>query len=237
MAIDETTEERAARARKRQDKRTPFLINEADARLYPNTELMRKRPGYRLYHGDPKADLATRKRFLLGLTQRREVKYDASADALPEFDLNTAGVDEILTFATEQYGVVLDPNLPIARLRRKVFDLSQMSDEQLLHEIGTGGPAVGAADALNLASGTGDEPPVDETREPNELAEIARQVAQRQATEGPASAAIGGGLGVGALGRSPDPGKALEPAAPTRGGRQPRGQNAGKAVPAGAAAA
>jgi len=235
MAIDETTEERAARARKRQDKRTPFLINEADARLYPNTELMRKRPGYRLYHGDPKADLATRKRFLLGLTQRREVKYDANADALPEFDLNTAGVDEILTFATEQYGVVLDPNLPIARLRRKVYDLSQMTDEQLLHEIGTGGPAIGAADALNQANGTSDEPPP--VGEKNELAEIARQVAQRQAAEGVPGAAIAGGLGGGALGRVPDAGKALESAPPTRGGRQPRGQNAGKAVPAGAAAA
>lgn len=228
MAIDETTEERAARARKRQDKRTPFLINEADARLYPNTELMRKRPGYRLYHGDPKADLATRKRFLLGLTQRREVKYDASADALPEFDLNTAGIDEILTFATEQYGVVLDPNLPIARLRRKVYDLSQMTDEQLLHEIGTGAPVVAEAGQLVESSGTSDDG--------GELAAIARNVAQRQAIEG-ASLPTGGALGGGALGRVPDAGRALESAPPTRGGRQPRGQNAGKAVPAGAAAA
>ncbi len=57
MAIDENTEERAAQSRLRQDKRTPFLINETDARLYPNTKLMRQRPGYRLYHGDPRASL------------------------------------------------------------------------------------------------------------------------------------------------------------------------------------
>jgi hypothetical protein len=231
MAIDETTEERAARARRRQDKRTPFLINEADARLYPNTELMRKRPGYRLYHGDPKADLATRKRYLLGLTQRREVKYDAGAEALPEFDLNTAGIDEILTFATEQYGVVLDPNMPIARLRRRVFELSQMTDEQLLHEIGTGAPVVAAAGQQALGAGTGDEPAGGD-----ELAKVARQVAQRQAAEGASLPPSGLGLG-GVLGRVPDADKALEPPPPTRGGRQPHDKHAGAKREAGTPAA
>ena len=212
MAIDETTEERAARARRRQDKRTPFLINEADARLYPNTELMRKRPGYRLYHGDPKADLATRKRYLLGLTQRRDVVFDPEAAKAPEFDLNTATVDEMMTFATEQYGVVLDPNMPVAKMRLRVYELSQMTDEQLLAEIGArSGPAIGAQDAANQADGTADQ---------DDPAAAAARVG-----------ALGGGLGL------PQPvGQPIESAAPLRGGRQPRGQNTSKKAPAADAA-
>lgn len=228
MAIDENTEERAAQSRLRQDKRTPFLINEADARLYPNTKLMRQRPGYRLYHGDARASLADRQRYLLGLTARREVAYDPAADQAPAFDLNTAGLDEILSFATEQYGAVLDPNMPIAKLRRRVYELSRLSEEALRAELsGNRASAVDARDPTDASDGTADEP--------NELAAIAQKVAQ--AGIPPVLTNAVGGLG-GGLGRGqPDPGKPIDTPPALRGGRQPRGETAGKKRSAGVPAA
>lgn len=156
--IDERDEERAATARHRQDKRTPFLIRESDAMLYPNTALMRKRPGFRPYHGDVRASLNDRQRYLQGLTARRDVKFDPEANKPEEFDLNAAGIEEILTFATEQYGVVLDPRLPLGKLRAEVYRLSQLSDEQLIHEIGGKGPAVDAQAAETASEGGADDP-------------------------------------------------------------------------------
>jgi len=114
-----------ARMRGRQDKRTPFLINQDDGRLFPNVPLVAKNPKYRPYHGDPKASLAERMAFLAGHTSsaRRRVVLD------PEpFNLSKATADEIVAFAMEEYGAALDADKPIDELRAECYQLSQLPE-------------------------------------------------------------------------------------------------------------
>ncbi len=127
MKMDANTEQRVsdARAKHRQDKKTPFLIRD-DGMLYPNTPLMRRNQRFRPYYGDVKASLADRMRFLAGLAARREVVYNPEPEA--PFDIGTASVDDLLNFAVEQFGRVLDPSKPVKKLREEVFALSQMGD-------------------------------------------------------------------------------------------------------------
>lgn len=196
MRMDDNTEQRVsdARGKSRQDKKTPLLIRD-DGVLYPNVPLVRKNPRFRPYYGDPKASLDDRMRFLAGLSKRREVVYNPEPEA--PFDIGKASVDELLTFSVEQFGRVLDPNKPLAKLREEVYMLSQLPEQEL-----TGG--AGQTDS------EGGEP------------DIAAAVAVAPAVAG--------------LGMPPE-GQAIEPTAPLRGGRQPRGSNAGRQRQAGAPAA
>lgn len=128
--MDDVTEERASNARARskkhaQDTKVPFLIRD-DGMLYPNTPLVRRNPRFRFYYGDPKASLSDRMRFLAGLSKKRDVIYNPEPDE--PFDIGKAGVDELLAFAVEQFGRVLDPNKPLKALREEVFALSQLPD-------------------------------------------------------------------------------------------------------------
>ena len=222
-AITEQDESRAAerRSRLRQDKNTPFLINEEDARLYPNTKLMRKREGYRLYHGPANASLEDRKRYLLGLSARRGVTYDAEPE--PDFDLNTADLEALMTFAQDQYGIVLDSSKPLSKLRKQVFDLSQLPEHELIEAVAAAGrpdPRVADADEE-------DDPVPRETVAPGDPAEIASRVAKTQAVTGTVAHGLGLGLGGAPVlqERTQAPGAAVTPKAANRGGRQPR--NAG----------
>jgi len=124
-AIDENTEQRIAdaRGRKRQDKNVPLLIRD-DGMLYPNVPKVRERSGtkFRPYHGDPKATLEQRKRYLLGLAPARPVAFTE-----PEpFDIGKADADELVQFAQEQYGELLDPSKPVKFLREAVLQLSRL---------------------------------------------------------------------------------------------------------------
>lgn len=128
--MDDVTEERASNARARskkhaQDTKVPFLIRD-DGMLYPNTPLVRRNPRFRFYYGDPKASLSDRMRFLAGLSKKRDVIYNPEPDE--PFDIGKAGVDELLAFAVEQFGRVLDPNKPVKALREEVFALSQLPE-------------------------------------------------------------------------------------------------------------
>lgn len=135
--IDAATEQRIAesRSRLRQDRTVPLLIRD-DGMLYPNTKLVAKNPRFRPYHGDPKANLQDRLRFLQGFAGKRDVVFTQPDEP---FDIGQADADALAAFAMEQYGAVLDPAKPIGVLRKQVFDLSQLPD----------GPAAEAApDAL-----------------------------------------------------------------------------------------
>ena len=209
MRIDESTEDRMSEARTRskkhaQDKRVPFLIRD-DGMLYPNTPLVRRNPRYRPYFGDVNASLADRMRFLAGLSKRREVVYNPEPEA--PFDLASAGVEEILLFAQEQYGRVLDPTKPLKKLREEVFALSQLPDQALTGD-------VPEADAVPTGALDDDDAAI------KRAAALAAQ----------AGVGLGGGL-------AQEPGRAIEPPVPLRGGRQPRGSNAGTARAAGTKAA
>jgi len=117
-----------ARSRTRQDKRTPFLINQDDGRLYPNTALVAKNPKYRPYHGDVRASEAERMAYLAGreTSTRRKVVLD------PEpFNLSRATADEIVSFAMEEYGAALDADQDINDLRAECFKLSQLPEMEV----------------------------------------------------------------------------------------------------------
>ncbi len=123
--IDAATEQRIAeaRARQRQDKAVPFLIRD-DGMLYPNVPKVRERSGakFRPYHGSPKATLDERLRYLKGLAPARPVTFTE-----PEpFDVGTATADELVQFAQEQWGELLDPSKPLRQLREAVMQLSRL---------------------------------------------------------------------------------------------------------------
>lgn len=123
-AIDQATEQRIAerRAKQRHLQNPPFLIHTEDGRLYPHTKLSATNPKYRPYHGDPKATLDDRMRYLKGLAGKRQVVFSEPDEP---FDIGTADADSLVMFAMDQYGVGLDPAKPLAELRRKVADLAK----------------------------------------------------------------------------------------------------------------
>jgi hypothetical protein len=221
-AITEQDESRAAerRSRLRQDKSVPFLINEDDARLYPNTALMRKRQGYRLYHGPAQASLEDRKRYLLGLSARRGVTYDPEPEA--PFDIGTADLEALMTFAQDQFGIVLDSSKPLSKLRKQVFDLSQLPEHELIEAVA----AAGRPDPRMEPADDDADPVPRETPAAGDPAAIASAVAKAQATAPAGRMGLGGSAVL--QDRTQAPGAAVTPKAPNRGGRQPR--NAG--VPA-----
>lgn len=128
--IDAATEQRIAdrRARLRQNQSVPFLIRD-DGMLYPNTVLVARKPNFRPYHGDPKATLTDRLRYLQGLGAKRAVSYTPEPEA--PFDIGAADVDALAEFAQEQYGAILDTSKPIKTLREQVYKLSQLPDPAL----------------------------------------------------------------------------------------------------------
>lgn len=124
ISADQESNLAASRARTRQDKKTPFLINVDDARLIPNTPLNAKNPKYRPFLGDYRASEAERVAFLksggMGIGKRTVVMPSADEP----FDIGKAQKDELITFAYEQYQAVLDPSTDIRTLRKKVAELA-----------------------------------------------------------------------------------------------------------------
>ncbi len=113
----------ARRSRLRQKKDPPLLIRD-DGLLYPNTDLNAKKARFRPYHGDAKASLDDRMRYLSGLGAKRAVVFTP-----PEpFDVGLADKDALLQFAQDQYGAVLDSSKPLNKLREEVFNLANLPD-------------------------------------------------------------------------------------------------------------
>ncbi len=127
MKIDDNAEEKIAKARRRQSRDCPLLINE-EGRLIANMPLIAKKPNWRPYRGDPKASLEDRMRYLQGLGQRRAVVFEQPEEP---FNLGTATADEIVSFAMEQYGAALDVDMPIDQLRQRCYQISQLPAQDL----------------------------------------------------------------------------------------------------------
>jgi hypothetical protein len=214
MRMDANTEQKMsdARAKHRQDKQVPFLIRD-DGMLYPNTPLMRRNPRFRPYIGDVRASKADRMRFLQGLGAKRAVVYKPEPEE--PFDIGKATLDQLLNFAMEQFGRVLDPNKPIKKLREEVFALSQLPDP-----LSPEADAILAAGAQTAAAA--DQDGEDEDDDP--------AIARAAALAGQQQAAVVGALGL------PE-GQAMEAPKPLRGGRQPRGTTPGAPRVAGTKAA
>lgn len=113
-----------ARARARQDKRIPFLIHMDDARLIPNVEKLRKHPKYRIYTGPVGAGEAERKAWLNSMSGNGAMHRAVVTESKP-FDISKATVDELVAFASDQYGVLLDPKEHHNKLRSQLRKLAE----------------------------------------------------------------------------------------------------------------
>ncbi len=126
MAIDEQLEQRVAehRSKTRQNKAVPYLIRD-DGILMPNTPLIARKQNFRPYHGDIAASLEDRMRYLQGLgSKRRVINSAVAADDEAPFDIAKATRDDLITFAQEQYGEILDPALHLNKMRSIVAKLA-----------------------------------------------------------------------------------------------------------------
>lgn len=111
------------RSTKRQDKTNPFVINIHNARLMPNTKRLREHKDYRVYGGKHDDSLEVRQRWLKGAGRMIQQVVDSTANAAP-FDVGTATAEDLVMFAYENYGKVLDAKLPPKKLREAVKELA-----------------------------------------------------------------------------------------------------------------
>lgn len=120
-------EDAAGRSSKRkQDKANPMVIHIENGRLMPNTPNLRKHPMYRVYGGALDAPLAERMKWLAGMMRMpRKVINTAPADV---FDIGTATAEDLVVFAMEEYGQVLDAKLPIKKLRTRVAEFAAAAE-------------------------------------------------------------------------------------------------------------
>jgi hypothetical protein len=124
--IDENFEARVAddRGRTRQNKDVPFLIRD-DGLLLPNVPLIAKKANFRPYRGDVKATLAERLEYLKGIPGRRRViNTSAQADEEAPFDIAKATKDELIKFAEEEFGEIVDPATHLSKIRSMVAKLA-----------------------------------------------------------------------------------------------------------------
>ena len=114
-------------SKKRQDRENPMVINIHDGRLMPNTPRLRIHKDYRVYTGPIDASEPDRMKWVAGaLKQRAAVVTNSRADE-DIFDLGAASKDDILVFANENYGKVLDPQTDIRTLRKIVMQLAEQA--------------------------------------------------------------------------------------------------------------
>ena len=110
---------------KRQDGAAPLLINTEDGRLMPNAPNIRALQGYRVYHGDPKADLKTRMAYLRSDGHGKHNTPVVSADDVQPFDVSKASKEELIAFAMNEYGAALDVAADLRTMRKKVMELAE----------------------------------------------------------------------------------------------------------------
>ena len=122
----ETLEKNVAahRGKSRQNKAIPWLIRD-DGMLVPNVPLIAKRPNFRPYRGDLNASLEDRLRYLQNLGgKRRVINSAAQADEDAPFDIAKATKAQLIEFAQDQYGEIVDPTLHLNKIRSIVANLA-----------------------------------------------------------------------------------------------------------------
>lgn len=118
-----------ARAKKKQDRTNPHVINIEDGRLMPNTPRLRIHPLYRVYTGPKNADVGTRMRWLEGQTRAGTPKLTNSKEAEDTFDVGTATADELVMFGLEHFGLTLDGKKPLKVLRKEIMDAAEKAEK------------------------------------------------------------------------------------------------------------
>lgn len=128
-------EDAAGRSSKRkQDKTNPMVIHIENGRLMPNTPRLRTHPMYRVYGGALDAPLAERMKWLAGMMRMpRKVVNTAPVEV---FDIGTATAEDLVIFALEEYGQVLEPQSPLKVLRTKVAALAAAAESTTETELG-----------------------------------------------------------------------------------------------------
>lgn len=123
--ITEAFEARVAAHRNatRQDQRVPFLIRD-DGVLFPNVPLIAKKPNFRPYRGDIKAPLEERMKFLRGVSGRRVINTEVVADEEAPFDIAKASKDDLIKFAADEFGEIIDPADHLNKIRSQVAKLA-----------------------------------------------------------------------------------------------------------------
>lgn len=109
-----------ARAKKKQDKANPMVININNGRLMPNTPRLRAHAQYKVYSGLLDASLPERMRWLEGSLKSGTKKIVNSKAEADMFDVGTADKDELIIFAMEEFGQALDPKLELKAMRKKI---------------------------------------------------------------------------------------------------------------------
>ena len=119
-----------ARAKKKQDKTHPHLVNIKDGRLMPNTVRLREMTDYRVYDGPIDGTNEQRLAWVKKAISRNPVKI-VNTQVEEAFDIGKASKDDLVTFAYEQWGKTLDIAMPLKALRDEVAKLAGAGEESL----------------------------------------------------------------------------------------------------------
>lgn len=124
-----------ARAKKKQDKTNPYVVNITDGRLMPNTPRLRAHKDYRVY---PVSQEEARKSTVVD-----RLKWIERSAAMPSgpkvvnsmseadtFDVGSANADEMAVFAMENFGLALDPKKPLKALRKEVMEAAEADEKR-----------------------------------------------------------------------------------------------------------
>jgi len=99
-----------------QDKANPMCINVNDGRLFPNVPNIRKNPDYRVYTGDINASAKERMDYLKSGIGPKRARAVIDAEPAP-FVVATADKDDLIAFASVEYGYALDARKTVEQLR------------------------------------------------------------------------------------------------------------------------
>jgi len=116
----------SANVKHKQDKVNPHVINIHDGRLMPNTPRLRVHKDYRIYTGPKGPDIGApeRLRWLAGALRQLPMKVVNSKAEADTFDVGTATKDELVVFAQDEFGHVLDASKDVRTLRKEVMALA-----------------------------------------------------------------------------------------------------------------
>lgn len=120
---EKTLSEANQRYKKKQDKVNPHVININDGRLMPNVSTLREHVNYRVYTGPKDATTEERMKWLQGALKQMPDRHVTGV--VEDFDVSTADKDALITFAMEEWGLMLSPELGLSVLRRQVLLRSQ----------------------------------------------------------------------------------------------------------------
>jgi hypothetical protein len=99
-----------------QDKANPMCINVNDGRLFPNVPNIRNNPDYRVYTGDINASQKERLDYLKSGIGPKRARVVIDAEPAP-FVVATADKDDLIAFASVEYGYALDARKTVEQLR------------------------------------------------------------------------------------------------------------------------